>query len=252
MNRFAFRAAMAVLLAPLALGLAACGDKGESGPAGLNGDPVAPIAAPAGKAWADIVAETEMGGHLIGNPDAPIRLVEYASLTCPHCADFYEKAEVPLFEKYIAKGTVGFELRNQIHDGLDLTLNLLVRCSGPEAYHPLSGQVWSNLRGIVTTVQANGPKVEAAMKSTDQATRYKAIADAAGLTDFFAARGISSDQAASCLAKPGVADKLVNQSDTQSKGLNIEGTPSFLLNGAKLDAKGWPDIEAALQQAGAR
>lgn len=246
------RIALMTFAAPLALSLAACGDSATADGEIAEGEPIAAIAAPAGQSWADTATVSEYDGYIIGNPDAPIKLVEYASLTCPHCADFYEKAEVPLFEKYIAKGTVSFELRNQIHDGLDLTLNLLVRCSGPEAYHPLSGQVWSNLRGIVTTVQANGPKVEAAMKSTDQATRYKAIADAAGLTDFFAARGISSDQAASCLAKPGVADKLVNQSDTQSKDLNIEGTPSFLLNGAKLDAKGWPDVEAALQQAGAR
>ena len=252
MHRFALRAATAALILPLALGLAACGEKGGSGESALNGSPLDPIAAPAGKAWTEMVSETEMGGHLIGNPDAPIKLVEYASLTCPHCADFYEKAETSLMEKYVAKGTVSFELRNQIHDGLDLTLNLLVRCSGAEAYHPLSGQVWSNLKDIVTTVQANGKQVEAAMKSTDQTARYKAIADAAGLTDFFAARGISSDQAATCLARPGVAEKLVKQSDTQSKELDIGGTPSFLLNGVKLDAKGWADVESALQKAGAR
>jgi protein-disulfide isomerase len=246
------RIALASLLAPLCLGLAACGkdDKAATGP--QKGDPVAAIPAPQGKSWTETVAVTPEGGYLMGNPQAPLKLIEYASLTCPHCADFSKEAAEPLRDKYVAKGVVSYELRNQIHDGLDLTMAMLVRCGAPESFHALSEQVWLNLAEIVQKAQANQAAMGAAMKSEDQAKRYKAIADAAGLTEFFAARGISSDQAATCLANSAKAEQIVQNSQKQSEELQVDGTPTFFLNGSKLEVRSWKDLEPILQDAGAR
>ena len=79
------RLALALCAAPLALGLAACGDADEGGLP--SSEPIAKIAAPAGQQWVDAVAVTPEGGWLVGNPEAPIKLVEYGSLTCPACAN---------------------------------------------------------------------------------------------------------------------------------------------------------------------
>ena len=68
------RLALALCAAPLALGLAACGSSDEGG---ANAEVVAPVAAPAGQQWADVVAITPEGGWLSGNPKAPIRLVHF-------------------------------------------------------------------------------------------------------------------------------------------------------------------------------
>lgn len=253
MTRLLRHAAYAALLAPLALGLAACGSKDAAGTAaGEKGEKIAAIAPPAGKQWADMVAVTPEDGYRMGNPEAPLKLIEYASLTCPHCAHFSEQAGAKLRDQYVASGVLSYELRNQVHDGIDLTLAMLVRCGAPESYIGLSEQVWANQTDLVKTVQANGAKVEAAMKLTDQTARYKTIADAAGLTEFFAARGISRDQAATCLAKPGFADGIVERSNKQSEQLGVDGTPTFFLNGRKLDAQSWEALEPQLQAAGAR
>jgi protein-disulfide isomerase len=242
-----------LLAAALPLALAACGDKNE-GAAGEapKGDAIAKIAAPAGKQWPEVVTVTDLGGYQMGNPDAPLKLVEYASLTCSHCADFSAKAGATLRDKYVASGVVSWELRNQIHDGFDLTMAMLVRCGEPASFHALSEQVWQNFGSLVENIQKAGPALEAAMKEQDQAKRYQMIAERAGLTDFFAARGIAKDQANACLAKPGVAEKLIKQSEDQSKELDIQGTPTFFLNGNQLDDKSWEALEPILQNAGAR
>lgn len=251
MTKLLRRAALAALIVPMTLGLAACGSKDAAGSGAEKGEKIASIAPPAGKTWADTVTVTPEDGYRLGNPDAPIKLIEYASLTCPHCADFSQKAAASLRDKYVASGVVSYELRNQVHDGLDLTMAMLVRCGTPESMIPLSEQVWGNLTTIVQGVQANGPKLEAAMKTTESG-RYKAIADAAGLTDFFAARGISHDQAATCLAKPGFAEGIAERSSKQSEELGVDGTPTFFLNGRKLTEQTWEALEPVLQNAGAR
>ena len=73
------------LAAPIALALASCGS-GADETGEIAGEAIAAIPAPDGTEWRDMVTVTDMDGYMIGNPDAPIKLVEYASLTCPTCA----------------------------------------------------------------------------------------------------------------------------------------------------------------------
>jgi protein-disulfide isomerase len=83
--------------------------------------------------------------------------------------------------------------------------------------------------------------------------RFQTIAQAAGFLDFFAARGISRDQAMQCLADPAAGEAIANRSQTQSEELDVTGTPTFFLNGRKLDdVVGWGELEPILQNAGAR
>jgi protein-disulfide isomerase len=77
----------------LVLGLAAC--KKSEGTAASSG-PVAAVAPPAGKAWSDIVNKTADGaGVVMGNPNAPVKIVEYGSLSCPHCAKLAQDGMAP-------------------------------------------------------------------------------------------------------------------------------------------------------------
>ena len=241
------RIVLATLSAPMALALSACGSDDE---AAVKGEPIAAIAAPAGQSWVDTAAVTPEGGYVIGNPEAPLKLVEYASHTCPHCAAFSQEAAGKL-DEYVAKGTVSYELRNQIHDPIDLTIALLVRCGTPQSFHPLANQAWQNFESLMTTVQSNGAALEQAQQ-VPPAQRFQAIAQASGLLDFFAARGISRDQAMTCLADTAKAQQIADASDKQSEELNVTGTPSFFLNGRLVPGTRWIDIEPALQNAGAR
>ena len=238
-------------IAPLALALAACGSGDDAaGGTVAASEPIAPVAAPAGQSWVDTAATTPEGGVVIGNPNAPIKLVEYVSHTCPACAAFSEEASQPI-DDYVATGVVSYEIRNQIHNALDLTLAMLVRCGDPASFHPLAHQAWSNLAEIGATAQANDAALQQAT-TTEGPQRYQRIAEAAGLLDFFAERGISRDQAMQCLARPELADQIVANSTTQSDELGVTGTPTFFVNGNQVEAQGWSDVEAALQRAGAR
>lgn len=242
---------LVTLVAPLALALAACGTSGDTGGASLEGDPIAAIPAPEGTEWTDVVNVSPEGGYILGNPEAPLRLVEYASLTCSHCADFSENAGQALHDNYVAKGIVSYELRNQIHDGLDLTLNVLVRCGEPAAFHPLSEQVWSNL----TNIGNKAKEVSDALKATAELPEDRkliAVAQALDLIDFFAERGISREKAEACLADTKKAKEILERSETQSEELGVTGTPFFFLNDKSLESMTWRQLEPVLQKAGAR
>ncbi|MBO9516579.1 MAG: thioredoxin domain-containing protein [Porphyrobacter sp.] len=238
----------AIVAASSALALAACGEKAEEG--APKGEPLAAIAAPAGTTWAETAAETPEGGFRIGNPEAPLKLVEYASHTCSHCAEFSQKGSGPL-DEYVNRGIVSYEIRNLIRDGLDLTIAMLARCGTPETFHPLANQAWANFTPIMDHVQANAAAVQAAMQSPP-AQRFQNIAETAGLLDFFAARGISRDQAMACLADTAKAQTLAEASQKQADELQISGTPTFFLNGKLIEGTTWEAIQPALQTAGAR
>src|SRR5687767_11573915 len=120
-----FRAAV-VSLAALALGLSACGKSAdETGAPGTSSTPVAKVAPPAGQAWTEKVTVTPEGGYLLGNPAAPIKLVEYGALSCSHCAEFSEAAFTELRDDYIASGRVSYELRLFMLNALDLPAAML-------------------------------------------------------------------------------------------------------------------------------
>lgn len=238
------------LLALAPLMLAACDDAATADGA-ANGEPIPAIAAPAGTSWADTVELTPEGGFRIGNPDAPLKLVEYASHTCGACAGFAAAGKPVLKDKYVASGVVNFELRNLVRDPIDLSIATLVRCGAKENMQPLSDQAWASLEEIFGSVQANQSLYEAAA-SQPVNQRFVTIAQAAGLIDFFAARGLSADQSRACLADTAKVQAIADASNKQSEELKITGTPTFILNGKKLDVTQWPQLEPLLKAAGAR
>ena len=239
----------ALALAPLALALSACDDSdaGEEA-AVIDGEPLAAVEAPDGAQWDEIVTVTEADGYLLGNPDAPIKLVEYASLTCPACAQFAAQGAEELKSEYVNSGRVSFELRNQIHGSDDLILARLVRCGQPEAFHPLADRVWAGMGELRENFGARGAELEAAIDRRD----FVGFAETAGWLDYFAQAGVSRDQARACLADSASLERIATNSAEQSDELGIGGTPTFLINGRIVDAQTWPQLEPLLQQAGAR
>ncbi len=244
------RLLLASLTAPLALALSACSDSSEGGEI-AEGEAIAPIAAPDGQEWTDIVTVSEYDGYVLGNPDAPIKVIEYGSLTCGACAVFAQNGAEPLKEDYVSTGVVSFELRNQVHNVFDMTLARLTRCSAPESFHALSDQVWANFDTIMAGAQEGGQALQAAGEPPE-GQLYIAIAEAAGFFEFFAARGISRDQGAACLADTASIQAIGERSDEQSEEFGVTGTPTFFINGSKLDGISWDVLEPALQRAGAR
>jgi protein-disulfide isomerase len=233
------KSALMAFSAPLALALAACGG-GEStdGPLPVS-EPIASIAPPEGQLWQDVASDTEQGGVVVGNPDAPLKLVEFASHTCSHCADFSQQASAALLNQYVASGVVSYEIRNLIRDPIDLSIAVLARCNGPVAFHPLAEQAWENYTPIIEQAQANLTVINAAAAS-DTPDRNVTIADAAGLLDFFASRGISRDAATACLSDLDKIEALASLSDEIADDYRVDSTPTLFLNNADVGTRTWP------------
>jgi len=244
------RLALAAAIAPLALATAACGDKTPT--AGPSGEPVAKVAPPAGKAWTEVVSKTAEGGYRMGNPDAPVKLVEYGALSCSHCGEFAKESADKLLNDYVASGRVSYELRFFMLNAFDVPATLLATCGSNEAVIPLSEQFWAWQPTMFSNLQAVGDAKLQQAAALPPSQRLQAIAQLAGMTDFFSSRGISRDQGAACLADTAKADVLAKQTETASTKYNVTGTPSFFLNDAPVGTADWKTLETKLQAAGAR
>lgn len=236
-----------------ALALSGCSDKGEGNSAGAvkPAGPVAAVAAPAGTKWSETVAATPAGGFVMGNPNAPLKLIEYGSLTCPHCKEFAETSDAGL-RALVDTGKLSFEFRNFVRDPLDITASLLARCGGAEPFFPLLHQFFANQEAMFTTIQGVGDTgYQNAMKLPPN-QRLQKLAELAGLIEFVKARGVPEQQARACLADFGAAEKLAAGNDVATKEFQLEGTPTLILNGQKLEnANTWPALQQALKDAGA-
>jgi protein-disulfide isomerase len=245
------RSALALL--PL-LALAACG--GESGNASApvtSATPVANVAPPAGKQWVDVVAKTAEGGYVQGNPNAPIKLVEYGSRTCPTCGRFALEGVEPLRQKYISTGKVSYEFRDfPLHGAPDLALALLNQCAGTEAFFPMLDQMFAGQEAFLDRQQKLPEATLQQLQTMAPPQAAAAIADAMGMIEFAKQRGIPEAKARQCLADPaaikGIADVFADASN--NKG--VTGTPGFFINGKQVEAALWSQVETALQAAGAR
>lgn len=252
--RTARPALLLAVIAPLALGLAGC-KKDEPGAAGdapaASSTPLPKVAAPAGKAWADEIVQTPEGGYRMGNPDATVKLIEYGSFTCPHCGEFSEKGSATIRDQWVASGRVSYEFRHFVRDALDLTLGLMASCGGPATYFGQTEQVFANQKAIFGSLEGKDAQMQAAMKAPD-AQRFQAIADVAGLPQFFAARGIPAAQAKTCLANTTLASQMAKNTSEQGDKLQIEGTPTFLVNGEKIGTSTWEELKARIEGMGVR
>ncbi len=253
MTRTAFRSiVLGTLALPLALGVAGCKKDAAAAGGAAASEKIAPIAAPAGKSWAETITTTPDGGYLMGNPDAPIKLVEYGSLSCPHCAKLAQDGEAKLTGDYVGSGRVSFEFRSFAIHPQDFPLTALVRCADKNAFFTLVAQIYGNFDAMNAPLESKEvqDKANAALQGPP-ATRYGALADTLGYTQFFAQRGISVDQSHACLADPAniktVADFAQKYTDA---GFNQ--TPTLVLNGTKLEISEWTELQKALQAAGAR
>ena len=106
-----------LFLASAALLATAC--NAEKGAATNSGAEVSakPVPAPNNGDWSTIVSRSPEGGFVMGNPNAKVKLVEFGSLTCPHCAEFEHQGGQALVDNYVKKGLVSWEFRNYVRAG---------------------------------------------------------------------------------------------------------------------------------------
>lgn len=240
----------AVILATALLG--ACGEGGNSY------TPAAPVAAtppPAGQDWTQTVSKTEAGGYVMGNPNAPLKLVEYGSRTCPTCGAFGKTGQRPLEETYVKSGKVSYEFRDfLVHGAPDLAAALLGRCAGPAPFFPVLEQMYQDQEATLNKqmAAAEDQAFVQRIQTLSPPEQAKVWADRLGYVDFIKQRGVPEAQARTCLADTKAIDELAKMSETAMRDAQITGTPTFILNGNKLDgAVTWKQVEDELKRNGA-
>ena len=210
-----------------------------------------PVAAPNNGDWSTIVVQTPEGGFLMGNPEAKVKLVEFGSMTCPHCATFDEEGVKPLIDNYVKKGLVSYEFRNFVRDPYDITASIIARCGGATSFFGLTRALYHDQKQWIGKIQEADPAIMNGLQSQGPQQQFKTIADLAGFPAYAAMRGLPKAKSDACLADPAAASQLVQMNSDAVSTYNIPGTPSFLINNELVEQAGaWellePKIKAAL------
>ena len=235
----------------LGLALASCGKKDEA-PAPAPTATTTAAATPAGGTnWVETVSATPDGGFRMGNPDAPVKLVEYASFTCPHCAAFEAEASDKL-QAYVQKGTLSWEFRPFLLNAMDVAPSLLARCQGPGPFFKLAEQLYADQANWAMKYQSLSPAEVQRIQALPEQQQFSALAKAGGLDQFFGARGLPAAKAEACLTDKAAADKLVALRSIGTDRDGVTGTPTFLINGTNAkDTFDWASLEPKLTAASA-
>jgi len=155
-----------------------------------------------------LLAEGPLPEMVMGNADAPVTIIEYASMTCPHCANFHENTLPAIKEKYIDTGKARLIFREFPFDSRAAAAFMVARCAPAEQYFPLVDVMFKQQ---ATWVRAEDPRQPLLQ-----------IARLAGFTQ---------ESFEACLKNQPVLDKLLAVREKAAKEFKVESTPTFFING---------------------
>jgi protein-disulfide isomerase len=214
----------------------------------LVGLPPAKAQAPARPAptghWLGKVVFAPDGGIVVGNPAAKVQLTEWLSYTCSHCADFARESKADL-RALVSAGTVRVEYRTLPRDALDLTAALLVRCGGPARFVAAHDAVFGQQAAFLNKAQAFAQTPAAQAPAATIAIRLNQLAAATGLGELMRGHGLTDARIATCLNDE-AAQKRVIALAQSAQANNIDSTPSFSVNGRRVEVHGWAELKPLL------
>lgn len=159
---------------------------------------------------APLTTEEALQDRVLGDPDAPIEIVEYASLTCPHCATFHTEILPELKKNYIDTGKAKLVYRDFPFDQAGLMAAMMARCAPPSRYFQFIDVLFANQE-----------------KWTRDADPVAALMRIGKLG------GISESDFRACISDEVLRDGLLQSRITANKQYGVDSTPSFLINGEK-------------------
>ncbi|MFT3976006.1 MAG: thioredoxin domain-containing protein [Sphingomonas bacterium] len=206
------------------------------------------IAAP--RAWVSVVTPTAKGGFVIGNPAAKVKLVEYASYTCPHCGHFARESAAELKGRMIASGSLSLEIHSIVRDRYDLVATMLAHCAGPAVFPKLHEALFAGQeQWLQRAVDYDAANVQR-LNLYSAPVQYRMMAQGTGLDAIARDSGMTQAAIDQCLADPKMADAVIQRS--AAIGDRIAGTPAFEINGKLVQGVGWAELKPKLVAAGAK
>lgn len=174
---------------------------------------------------ADIAKAGPLGDVVVGSADAKVTVIEYASLTCSHCANFHANTWPKLKEKYVDTGKVRFILREFPLDPLAMAGFMLARCNGNDRFYPISDLLMEQQRNWAFTEKP----VDALFSLAKQA-------------------GFTQETAEACLKRQDLYDAVLAVKNHGAEKLRVQSTPTFFINGERRSgALTFEEFEKVLQ-----
>ena len=167
---------------------------------------------------AQSVLALDKDDHVLGKSGAPITIIEYASLTCPHCAHFANEVLPELKKKWIDTGKVKLVLRDYPLDKPALQAAMIARCAPPDRYY-----------AFIDTFFATQEKWVTASDYLDALARLTKLG------------GMSKEEFDNCLKNSALENKILQERLVASKELDVNSTPTFFINSTKFT--GAPTVE---------
>lgn len=162
----------------------------------------------------------------LGDPNAPVSVVEYASFTCPHCANFHAATFKQLKADYIDTGKVHFIYREVYFDRFGLWAAMVARCAGPEKYFGIAEILYDQ------------------QKQWTGSGEPGQIADA--LRKIGLSAGMEADKLDACLQDGAMAQAMVAVYQQNAEKDDVRSTPSFVIDGEKYSNMSYADFRAIL------
>ncbi len=164
--------------------------------------------------------------RILGKADAPITIIEYGSLTCPHCAAFDAEVMPKLKEKWIDSGKAKLVFRPFPRDEVDLHAFAVALCAAPDRYYPFTDALFSSQEQWATASDTKAALARMALLAGVNKTKFDA-----------------------CWDDKSIGDNLLASRLVASKQLGVDSTPTFFINGKKYDGSPTLDaFEAALSK----
>lgn len=162
---------------------------------------------------------------VLGNPKAKVTMIEYASLSCPHCAHFQEETYPKLKKDYIDTGKIKFLYRDFPLDGLALAGAVIARCVAPDKGHKLVEVLFAQQQKWITAPKPLEPLKELA----------KSV-------------GISEEQTETCLSDKELVTSIREERELSIKTYQIDATPAFFIGDETLQGDApYEDVKAILE-----
>jgi protein-disulfide isomerase len=233
----------------LALAVTGCGKKDGDANTGNLAAPVTPSAPYTGKDWSETIVKTPEGGYRMGNPDAPVKLVEYASITCPHCRDFTKTGGEALKSNYVRTGKLSWEYRNFVLNPLDVVATLVARCQGADTFFPFVEQLYATQAEWVGKFNSVDEKTLQSVGALPQQEQFIRLVELSGLQDFFKAHGVPDTRIKACLSDKAALAELIKIRDHGANEEKVDGTPNFFINGVRQEGVyDWAGLEPKLRE----
>ncbi len=163
----------------------------------------------------------------LGDPDADVTVIEYASFTCPHCRNFHQQVFGLLKAEYIETGKIKFIHREVYFDRFGLWAGIVARCGGADRYF-----------GIVDLIY----------RQQSEWMSGEPAALAANLRNIGKTAGLTEEQLDACFADSDKAQAMVALYQQNAQADDVQGTPTFMINGEKFGNMNYADFAAVLDE----